>query len=118
MNQTVVVVMGQAEYSRLAPPHSYIDALDFSSPKALADYLLDLNSNYTRYLSYFWWQDYYRVQPASVSPKAGAVHFAQAMCRLCERLHTDDAEKIYKNFYEWWVEDSHCGQKRAHLNDQ
>ncbi|CAL4240892.1 unnamed protein product, partial [Meganyctiphanes norvegica] len=35
----VPVVMGGADYKLKAPPHSYIDALDFQSPKHLADYL-------------------------------------------------------------------------------
>ena len=35
----VPVVMGQANYSAIVPPHSVINALDFSEPRDLANYL-------------------------------------------------------------------------------
>lgn len=42
---TVAVVMGAADYTRLAPPKSYINVADFKSAKELANYLLFLNAN-------------------------------------------------------------------------
>ncbi|XP_014671283.1 PREDICTED: alpha-(1,3)-fucosyltransferase C-like [Priapulus caudatus] len=39
---SVLVVMGNANYSCIAPPNSYIDVADFASPKDLADYLVYL----------------------------------------------------------------------------
>ncbi|KAK3879316.1 hypothetical protein Pcinc_016101 [Petrolisthes cinctipes] len=47
------VVYGFGNYSMLAPPHSYIDALSFPNVKALADYLLYLHHNDTAYNQYF-----------------------------------------------------------------
>lgn len=35
----VPVVMGGADYAALAPPNSYINALDYDSPQLLADAL-------------------------------------------------------------------------------
>ena len=55
----VPVVLGGANYSAIAPPHSYINALDYS-PKQLAQYLLELDRNDTLYKEYFWWKPFYR----------------------------------------------------------
>ena len=44
------------DYNRVAPPHSYINAGDFDSPKALAKYLHYLDNNDEEYLSYLWWR--------------------------------------------------------------
>ena len=44
------VVLGGADYSRVAPNNSYIDASEFSSPKELADHLLFLDGNETERL--------------------------------------------------------------------
>ena len=41
----VPIVMGGGNYMRDAPPHSYIDVADFENVKALADYLIYLDSN-------------------------------------------------------------------------
>ena len=49
----VPVVYGLGNYSAVAPPHSYIDALSFPSVNALADYLLYLHHNDTAYNEYF-----------------------------------------------------------------
>ena len=119
MKKTVTVVLGQANYTRLAPPHSYINVLDYPSPQALASYLLSLHRNPQAYLSYFWWQDYYQVRPESVGKQARATNFAQAMCRLCERLHTDNnSRKVYDNMQDWWKNKSHCGANKAPMGNE
>lgn len=41
----VPIVYGVADYSAYAPPHSFINAADFESPEALADYLIILDRN-------------------------------------------------------------------------
>ena len=41
----VPIVMGGGNYFRDAPPHSYIDVVDFENVKALADYLIYLDNN-------------------------------------------------------------------------
>jgi len=112
MKETVVIVLGQANYTKLAPPHSYIHALDYPSPQALAKYLLKMDTD--EYLSYFWWQDYYRVRPDGVGHRARLSHFAQAMCRLCEKLHlNDNSPKVYGDMQDWWRNQSHCGATKA-----
>ena len=49
----IPVVYGAAAYSQIAPPHSFIDVLDFESPKKIADYLQYLDQNDTAFNEYF-----------------------------------------------------------------
>ena len=49
-------MLGAAEYQQKAPPKSYINVLDYESPKELAAYLLKLAADEEEYLSYFWWK--------------------------------------------------------------
>ena len=48
--------MGGADYTKKAPPRSYINVLDYETPRHLADYLIHLANNETEYQSYFWWK--------------------------------------------------------------
>ena len=67
---------------------SYVNALDFDSPAALARFLLELAGDYDRYLAYFAW----RTEPAKVNPAFGAMaaysvhnHGRESfVCRVCE----------------------------------
>ncbi|XP_063850210.1 alpha-(1,3)-fucosyltransferase C-like isoform X3 [Scylla paramamosain] len=95
----IPVVYGLGNYSAIAPPHSYIDALAFPSPRALAEYLQYLNANDTAYNEYFWWKPYYH-QTHDWAKKS------MAFCDLCERLH-DDTPKTY-DLKKWFIDDSHC----------
>ena len=56
----IPVVFNGANMSAIAPPHSYINAEDFSSVEQLAEYLQVVASNDSLFASYFWWRDYYR----------------------------------------------------------
>ena len=55
------VVSGGANYSSVAPAHSFINVEDFPSPKELAKDLLYLDSNATAYEEYFGWRREYKV---------------------------------------------------------
>ena len=103
----VPVVLGQANYSRLAPPHSFINALDYSSPKALADVLHRLDKNDSEYLSYFWWKDHYHLVDLDLTRRS--------FCDLCAKLHEDDKPQSYPDFHKWWHTDALLGQKLPHL---
>ena len=101
------IVLGQADYSRTAPPHSFINVLDYNSPKALADFLHRLDANDAEYLSYFWWKDYYHVESNDMQ--------RLAFCDLCAKLHEDLEPKSYPNFEQWWHTDSQIDQKLPKL---
>ena len=97
--------MGQADYKTITPPHSLINILDYSNPKALGDHLMQLMKNDTEYLSYFWWKEFYEVnQNKNI-----------AFCKLCQMLN--DAEQVPKvrdNLDEWWSTGAQCKPKGSH----
>ncbi|QQP36020.1 Alpha-1_3-fucosyltransferase, partial [Caligus rogercresseyi] len=83
----VPVVYGLANYSALAPPHSFIDIRDFKSPKALGEYLTYLDKNDEEYLKYFKWRVNYRVRDLRVSVN-------KVLRDMCDRLnHVDQIKR-------------------------
>ena len=63
MSQDVVpVVYGKGDYSKVAPPHSYIDMADFESEEEAGRYLQYLIDNPAAYLEYFWWKPHFQVR--------------------------------------------------------
>ena len=101
----VPVVMGQANYAAITPPHSIINAMEYPDPKDLAAHLLKLMKDETEYLSYFWWKEFYEVDQKR----------KKAFCRLCQMLN--DAEqipKVHDNFGKWWVTEARCKPKFSH----
>jgi len=102
----VPVVMGGADYEKRAPPRSYINVLDYESPKELAKYLLKLDKDDEEYMSYFWWKEHYTVHSSEKERSP------QAMCKLCEKLNDENAEtKSYATLGGWWWGQSHCTKK-------
>ncbi|XP_015514399.2 alpha-(1,3)-fucosyltransferase C-like isoform X1 [Neodiprion lecontei] len=92
----IPVVYGGANYSRFAPPRSYIDALDFESPKELAEFLTSLSKDREEYLSYFWWKKFYEV----ASPN----HWT--LCNICRLLNEPEGKsKTYSGISSWYAED-------------
>lgn len=99
----VPVVFGAADYRTIAPKHSYIDALDFSSPTKLAEYLHLLDGNNELYMDYLEWKSYYRVE-------AGVKQMARhAFCDLCAKLNQDDEpQKVYDSMVPHWSSSTQC----------
>ena len=58
--EAVPIVFGGASYKKIAPPHSFIDALTMN-PRQLADHLKKLGANDHKYYMHFWWKDFYEV---------------------------------------------------------
>nr|XP_027206511.1 alpha-(1,3)-fucosyltransferase C-like [Penaeus vannamei] len=96
----VPIVYGLANYSAIAPPHSFIDALAFRSAQDLAHYILYLDKNDTAYNEYFRWKPHYDLQDRQI-------HTANVFCDMCERLHSDNTTKTF-DALEWFVHDSKC----------
>ena len=67
----VPVVLGGTDYKAILPPNSYIDVRDFKSPKELANYLHQLNSNDQLYRQYFKWKRHFQIFKIN------------AMCQFC-----------------------------------
>ena len=101
MNHDIVpVVYGGANYSKLAPPHSYIDAMQYT-PKQLARYLKQIAEDDRLYNEFFWWKEHYEVE-------TGIEQMVRnAFCDLCRELHEDSTVKIYETIKGFWNE-SQC----------
>ena len=95
----VPVVFGGAHYSKFAPPHSYINAQDFTSPKALAQYLITVSSNPKLYSHFFEWRRHFDVRSPKIDP----------WCQLCQMLNDQSLPaKTYENISRWWFEEMPC----------
>ncbi|KAF2358221.1 Fucosyltransferase N-terminal [Trinorchestia longiramus] len=75
----VPVVLGGADYASIAPPKSFINALDFASPEKLAEALNFIIANKTIYNQFFSWRRHYTVELGHP--------FDPMICDLCARLH-------------------------------
>ncbi|KAK0094692.1 hypothetical protein PV326_010292 [Microctonus aethiopoides] len=92
----VPVVYGGANYSLIAPPKSFINALDFESPQHLAKYLKMLTQHPDEYIKYFKWKEYYEVSNPN----------ELAICRLCRLLHEKiTVPKMYNSLSMWYNND-------------
>jgi hypothetical protein len=91
-----------------APPHSFIDARNYSSPKELAEYLNKLYASPDLYAEYFWWKEYYSFplndeQLTRVNP----------YCEMCRRLHEEPGSdqlnhKVIEDLHKYWDVGSKC----------
>ena len=106
----VPVVYGGANYSRIAPAHSYINALNYK-PKELAAYLKTLASNEALYNEYFWWKDDYVVE-------VGLAHMVRnSFCELCRKLNDRDQQvKIYASLSPQWDSSVLCQRPKNRRN--
>ncbi|XP_077554140.1 alpha-(1,3)-fucosyltransferase C-like [Haemaphysalis longicornis] len=98
----IPVVFGGGNYSVVAPPGSYIDALSFSSPKHLADHLKKVSSNFSLYAKYFDWK---RTQSVTINDWR-----TQSYCSLCENLQrvSFKQQTLSVDPFHWWVNKSQC----------
>ena len=103
LDSVVPVVYGGADYSRIAPPNSYIDARQFE-PKQLADYLKKLDHNDGLFEEYLQWKDNYVVE-AGVDQQV-----RNGFCDLCLQLHQEDERKFsnYNNLVSHWLPENQC----------
>lgn len=104
----VPIVYGGADYTKLLPPNSYIDALQFT-PKQLANHLTDLAADETKYQAMLGWREHYVVS---------TVAERRIYCQLCSRLYDPEFYKqnVYDDFHSWFVSKSKCSTYSARNN--
>jgi alpha-1,3-fucosyltransferase len=106
--EIIPIVMGGADYDQILPQNSYINALNFSSPQYLAQYLKKVSSNYTLYKSYFEWKEKYYSSNNYWDPP---------FCDLCHKLNgikSDSTLSVSKSMSRtkqlvtWWFNEGNC----------
>uniref|UniRef100_A0A914DKM3 Fucosyltransferase n=1 Tax=Acrobeloides nanus TaxID=290746 RepID=A0A914DKM3_9BILA len=98
LNNAIPIVYGaeKAFYEQIAPPNSFIFALDFQSPKELAQYLHYLDQNSTAYNEFFQWKQLGRV---SLDTKF--------WCRFCAFVQSPPSH-FYEDVNSWWHQKKDC----------
>ena len=100
-NGIVPIVMGGADYKKIAIPGSFINVLDFPSVKALADYLLYLDKNNTAYNEYFSWKTEYK-QGGCLHGNDLSRHYHWT-CDLCALANNASVKsKVYEHLDHFW----------------
>ena len=89
---TVPVVYGGGDYSHHLPPHSYISASHFQTPRELATHLVWLMKNPKEYVKYFWWKSHYQIVE-EIHPDRPHSLPASFSCQLCQYLNTQTQHK-------------------------
>ena len=92
----VPVVYGGANYSKLAPPHSFINIQDFPNEEAAGLYLQHLIDNPREYQEFFWWKPYYKVAGIGDSTLTMDRIPPSFPCSLCAQLHSNSQTKQYR----------------------
>ena len=101
LRYVVPVVYGADDVHKVAPPNSYIDVRNFSSPKHLADYLIFLNEHDDDYLSYLMWKKNYQIE-------TGTHSYRSLFCGICKYLFVDRHKKQLDDFTHWFFNESGC----------
>lgn len=95
----IPIVLGGANYAKIAPPNSYIDSLSFTSPRKLGYFLLYLAKHPEKYNTFFNWRKYYGFEYE---------HYA---CQICRKLHDTRLEKrVWSDIYSWWFQEANCSK--------
>lgn len=103
----VPIVMSGADYTKILPSNSVINALNFVSPKDFADYLLDIGADFNKYKIFFEWKRQYQVN-----------YQRNDLCQLCSKLHDKDQHlKSYTNITNWWLNEAQCKQWNPQFNN-
>ena len=99
----IPVVMGGADYTKLAIPGSYINVMDFKTVKQLAEYLQYLDKNNTAYNEYFKWRNKYKVISG----------IGRSLCNICQWFvsNVSHGTKVYNDLTEYWVKRGKCATK-------
>ena len=110
INEVPIVLGGSNSADpQLAIPGSFINALDFKTPKKLVEYIKKLDSDDILYNSYFNWKRYYKLFHGK---KSGCSY---AMCNLC--YHLMKGIRVPKNIIDNTINaGSECGQQEQYFD--
>ncbi|CAG2168935.1 unnamed protein product [Oppiella nova] len=94
----IPIVKGGADYSKIVPQNSVINTNDFTSAKDLADYVLDIGTDFQKYKKFFEWKRNHKIS-----------YKRKDFCQLCVKLHKRDNSGHHSfQLKEWWFAGTHC----------
>ncbi|XP_046343485.1 alpha-(1,3)-fucosyltransferase C-like [Haliotis rufescens] len=97
----IPIVSGGGDYTRVAPPHSFINVLEYQSTEELAEYIKYLDQNDQAYNEYLEWTGEYYVKKLNLD---------SVLCDICTSLHIDmRTSQVYTNL-QGYMEDDICGR--------
>ena len=88
-------------FSDLVPHKWFINTAEFSTPKELAEYLLELDKDDKTYRKYLEYRQQYEYKHYFGELLRNTEHW----CNLCEVLNTQTQAKYYDNIESWWAQD-------------
>lgn len=111
----IPIVFGNANYSKIAPPNSFINVRDYHNISDLVQYLTKLDENPDLYLTYFEWKTDYVID---IYPK-------KTLCDLCKKLNDPIEHKTLESLAQWWFsetcepkyEANDSGEDKDHLTE-
>lgn len=93
------VVRGALTGKTYIPNGTYIDTLDFKTPKDLAKILKEIGNNKSKYAKMLRAKDAYTSEPYSRT-------YEDALCNLCQLLHRGNLNRPPLNVSQWFLVDS------------
>lgn len=93
------VVRGALTGKTYIPNGTYIDTLDFKTPKDLAKILKEIGNNKSKYAKMLRAKDAYTSEPYSRT-------YEDALCNLCQLLHRSNPNRPPLNVSQWFLVDS------------
>ena len=102
----IVVVLGGGIYTDYIPKRGYINALDFKTPKHLADYLIYLSKNSTAYNEYFMWKKFIKFLSPNTNPEnpnktaiysEDKIVLGAFLCEMCIKLHLENMTGTFES---------------------
>ena len=105
----IPIVLGGGDYDNLLPPRSFINVVDFQSPRHLADYLRLLDRNETLYNQYFDWRMHYEV-----IQNRGSWY---PVCDLCQVLYRSRDKVSTRDITDLYTYSTACETKESFLHN-
>ena len=104
----IPVVMGGVDYKKILPEKTFIDVLDYSSPRHLAEYLWQVAHNNTLYNEYI-------TRKLALSCTEYAVR-DQYLCRLCTHAHQyRGVQETVPDIFSFWSTEKRCVSPQTYL---
>ncbi|KAH8370875.1 hypothetical protein KR093_005282 [Drosophila rubida] len=111
MNFVVPVVIGTGNISQFVPPGSYINGAEFTSPRKLAQFLINVGQEPHLYEQYFWWHSKYNIYQIRDTQSS------TSYCAICAELRKPRRHRQPEEFFKWWTQHK-CSDERTLWIDQ